>query len=259
LAGEILSVKEAKKGFGGILAVDGCSLTVNEGTIVGLIGPNGAGKSTLFDLISGFVRPDRGSIVFQEKEIVGLPAHKIARLGLIRTFQIPRALTRMTVLENMMLGAQGQTGEGICGPIVRWHRVQAEEKNIEQKAEDILKFFDLLRMKDEYAGSLSGGQKKMLEMARALMADPKLLLLDEPFAGVNPSLSDRLIERIKILREKGLTIMIIEHSIPYVLALSDEVYVLNKGTVLAHGRPEEVISDKRVFEAYLGVGLDAQP
>ena len=157
-----------------------------------------------------------------------------------------------------MLGAQGQTGERICGPIVRWHKVQAEEKN-RKKAEDILKFFDPLRMKDEYAGSLSGGQKKMLEMARALMADPKLLLLDEPFAGVNPSLSDRLIERIKSFKEKGLTIMIIEHSIPYVLALSDEVYVLNKGTVLAHGRPEEVISDKRVFEAYLGVGLDAQP
>ena len=136
--------------------------------------------------------------------------------------------------------------------------MQAEEKRIEKKAEDILEFFDLLRMKDEYAGSLSGGQKKMLEMARALMADPKLLLLDEPFAGVNPSLSDRLIERIKTLKEKGLTIMIIEHSIPYVLALSDEVYVLNKGAVLAHGRPEEVISDKRVFEAYLGVGLDAQ-
>jgi len=259
LADEILSVKEARKGFGGILAVDGCGITVNKGTIVGLIGPNGAGKSTLFDLISGFVRPDRGSIVFQRKEIAGLPAHKIARLGLIRTFQIPRALMRMTVLENMMLGAQEQTGERICCPIVRWHKVQAEEKMIGKKAEDILKFFDLLRMKDEYAGSLSGGQKKMLEMARALMADPKLLLLDEPFAGVNPSLSDRLIERIKTLKEKGLTIMIIEHSIPYVLALSDELYVLNKGAVLAHGRPEDVISDKRVFEAYLGAGLDAQP
>lgn len=258
MAGEILSVKEARKGFGGILAVDGCSLTVNEGTIVGLIGPNGAGKSTLFDLISGFIRPDAGSIIFQGKDIVGLPAHKIARLGLIRTFQIPRALMRMTVLENMMLGAQGQIGESICSPIIRWHRVQKEEEIIEKKAADILNFFDLLRMKDEYAGSLSGGQKKMLEMARALMADPKLMLLDEPFSGVNPSLAERLIARIKILKENGLTIMIIEHSIPYILALSDEVYVLNKGAVLAHGRPEEVMSDRRVFEAYLGAGLDAQ-
>lgn len=258
MADEILSIRDATKGFGGILAVDGCSLTVDEGTIAGLIGPNGAGKSTLFDLISGFVRPDAGSIVFQEKEIIGLPAHKIARLGIIRTFQIPRALMRMTVIENMMLGAQGQIGEKICSPFIRWQKVKNQEKRIEKKAEDILKFFDLLRMRDEYAGSLSGGQKKMLEMARALMADPKLLLLDEPFAGVNPALADRLIERIKTLKEKGLTIMIIEHAIPYVIALSDELYVLNKGTILAHGPPEEVISDRRVFEAYLGAGSDAQ-
>lgn len=158
-----------------------------------------------------------------------------------------------------MLGSQNQTGEMIFGPIIRWRKMLAEERSIEKKAEEILKFFDLLRMKDEYAGSLSGGQKKMLEMARALMADPRLLLLDEPFAGVNPALSERLIERIKMLREKGLTIMIIEHAIPYVLAISDELYVLNKGSVLAHGRPDEVIADRQVFEAYLGAGLDAQP
>jgi branched-chain amino acid transport system ATP-binding protein len=258
LAGEILIVTGAKKGFGGIVAVDGCSLTVNEGTIAGLIGPNGAGKSTLFDLISGFSRPDGGSIVFQGHEIAGLPAYKIARLGLIRTFQIPRALTRMTVLENLMLGSQGQAGESICGPIIHWRKVRAQEKAIERKAEDILSFFDLLRLKDEYAGSLSGGQKKMLEMARALMADPRLLLLDEPFAGLNPVLSERLIERIKALKEKGLTIMIIEHAIPYVLALSEDLYVLNKGAMLAHGRPDEVIIDQRVFDAYLGADYNAQ-
>ena len=255
---EILRIEGAIKRFGGLLAVDGCSLSVQEGTIVGLIGPNGAGKSTLFDLISGFVRPDAGSIIFSGKEISGLPAYKIARLGLVRTFQIPRALMRMTVLENMMLGSQNQTGEMIFRPILSWGRVQAEERSIEKKAEEILKFFDLLRMKEEYAGSMSGGQKKMLEMARALMADPRLLLLDEPFAGVNPSLSERLIEKIKVLREKGLTIMIIEHAIPYVLALSDELYVLNKGAILANGRPDKVISDPKVFEAYLGVGFDAQ-
>ena len=157
-----------------------------------------------------------------------------------------------------MLGSQNQTGEMIFRPILSWGRVQAEERSIEKKAEEILKFFDLLRMKDEYAGSMSGGQKKMLEMARALMADPRLLLLDEPFSGVNPTLSERLIEKIKMLREKGLTIMIIEHAIPYVLALSDELYVLNKGALLANGRPDQVISDPKVFEAYLGVGFDAQ-
>lgn len=255
---EILRIEGVRKRFGGLLAVDSCSLSVQEGTIVGLIGPNGAGKSTLFDLISGFTKPDAGSIIFSGKEIGGQPAYKIARLGLVRTFQIPRALMRMTVLENMMLGSQNQTGEMIFRPILSWGRVQAEERSIEKKAEEILKFFDLLRMKDEYAGSMSGGQKKMLEMARALMADPRLLLLDEPFSGVNPALSERLIERIKTLREKGLTIMIIEHAIPYVLALSDELFVLNKGAILANGRPDQVISDPKVFEAYLGVGFDAQ-
>ena len=254
---EILSVRSVKKGFGGILALDDCSIRVKEGDIVGLIGPNGAGKSTLFDVVSGFVPSDSGSILFSGREIRGLPAHKIAQLGLVRTFQIPRSLMRMTVLENMMLGAQGQAGERLCNPLIRRHKVMAQETEIREKAEEILEFFDLQRMRDEYAGSLSGGQKKMLEMARALMADPRLLLLDEPFAGVNPALADRLIEQIRILKEKGLSIIIIEHAIPYVLALSDELYVLNKGAVLASGRPDAVISDRRVFEAYLGEGADA--
>lgn len=254
MANEVLSAISVCKGFGGILALDHCSIRVEEGTIVGLIGPNGAGKSTLFDIISGFLPPDGGSIIFSGREILGLPAYKIARLGLVRTFQIPRSLMRMTVLENMMLGAQGQAGERLCNPLIRRHKVMAQETEIREKAEGILEFFDLGRMRDEYAGSLSGGQKKMLEMARALMANPRLLLLDEPFAGVNPALADRMIERIRILKEKGLSIIIIEHAIPYVLALSDELYVLNKGRVLASGRPDAVISDRRVFEAYLGEG-----
>ncbi|NLH22681.1 MAG: ABC transporter ATP-binding protein [Methanothrix sp.] len=254
MADEVISAISICKGFGGILALDHCSIRVEEGAIVGLIGPNGAGKSTLFDVISGFLTPDGGSIVFSGREILGLPAYKIARLGLVRTFQIPRSLMRMTVLENMMLGAQGQAGERLCNPLIRRHKVMAQETEIREKAEEILEFFDLQRMRDEYAGSLSGGQKKMLEMARALMADPRLLLLDEPFAGVNPALADRLIEQIRILKEKGLSIIIIEHAIPYVLALSDELYVLNKGAVLASGRPDAVISDRRVFEAYLGEG-----
>lgn len=254
MADEVLSAISVCKGFGGILALDHCSIRVEEGAIVGLIGPNGAGKSTLFDVISGFLPPDAGSIVFSGREILGLPAYKIARLGLVRTFQIPRSLMRMTVLENMMLGAQGQAGERLSNPLFRRHKVMAQETEIREKAEEILEFFDLQRMRDEYAGSLSGGQKKMLEMARALMADPRLLLLDEPFAGVNPALADRLIEQIRILKEKGLSIIIIEHAIPYVLALSDELYVLNKGAVLASGQPDVVISDRRVFEAYLGEG-----
>ena len=257
MADDVLRAISVRKGFGGILALDDCSIRIKERDIVGLIGPNGAGKSTLFDVISGFVPPDSGSILFSGREILGLPAYKIAQLGLVRTFQIPRSLRRMTVLENMMLGAQGQAGERICIPLISRDRVKEQEKELQEKAEEILDFFDLGRMKDEYAGSLSGGQKKMLEMARALMADPRLLLLDEPFAGVNPSLADRLIERIKTLKEKGLSIVIIEHAIPYVLALSDELYVLNKGKVLASGRPDAVISDRRVFEAYLGEGDNA--
>ena len=254
MADEVLRTISVRKGFGGILALDDCSIRVEEGTIVGLIGPNGAGKSTLFDVVSGFLAPDSGSIIFSGREILGLPAYEIARLGLVRTFQIPRSLMRMTVLENMMLGAQRQAGERLYNPLIRRHKVTAQETEIREKAEGILEFFDLQRMRNEYAGSLSGGQKKMLEMARALMADPRLLLLDEPFAGVNPALADRLIERIRVLKERGLSMVIIEHAIPYVLALCDELYVLNKGTVLASGRPDAVISDRRVFEAYLGEG-----
>jgi len=250
----MLSVRNVSKSFGGLLAVDRCDLSVKEGSIVGVIGPNGAGKSTLFEIISGFLRPDLGSITFQGQEIVGLPVHRIARAGIIRTFQIPRALNRMTVLDNLMLGPQNQAGERIWNAALCRGTVRSEEISIRDKALVVLELFDLQSMKDEYAGSLSGGQKKLLEMARSLMADPKLLLLDEPFAGVNPSLSSKLIQRIKELRDKGLTIMIIEHGIPYVVELSDEIYVLNKGAVMAHGTPQEVVSDKRVLEAYLGDG-----
>ena len=254
LADELLSVQKVSKRFGGLLAVDGCDLSVVEGSIVGLIGPNGAGKSTLFEMVSGFYSPSSGRILFQGRDITGLPAHRIAREGIIRTFQIPRALSRMTVLDNLMLGPQGQSGEKIWNAALRWPLVRSEEKRIREKAEQILDFFSLQRMRDEYAGSLSGGQKKLLEMARSLMADPKLLLLDEPFAGVNPSLSLTILKRIKELRDGGLTIMIIEHGIPYVVELSDEIYVLNKGAVMAHGTPEQVISDKKVLDAYLGEG-----
>ena len=253
----ILSIRDLSRSFGGIQAVEISELTINQGSIVGLIGPNGAGKSTLFDLITGFQAPDRGRIIFQDQEITALPTHRIARMGLVRTFQIPRALFRMTVLENMMLGGQNQSGERIWNPIIRPRAVQEEEKALKARAEEVLKLCSLERMRDEYAGALSGGQKKLLELARALMADPKLLLLDEPFAGVNPTLSQSLLGLIKDLRDKGLTIMIIEHGIPYVLALADEIYVLNKGSVLAHGPPDEVLSDRRVLDAYLGDSGDA--
>jgi ABC-type branched-subunit amino acid transport system ATPase component len=251
-SGEMLSVKGVSKSFGGIKAVEDCHLSVKEGSIVGLIGPNGAGKSTLFEIVTGFQRPDSGQVIFQKENMVGLPSFQIARRGLIRTFQIPRALNKMTVLENMMLAPQLQKGEKIWNVFLRWPQVRKQEKRIRDKALSVLEFFDLIHMADEYAGALSGGQKKLLALARALMTDPKLLLLDEPFAGVNPTLSKKLIGHVKELREEGITFLVIEHGIPYIMELSDVVYVLNKGEVMTHGRPEEVISDRRVLEAYLG-------
>lgn len=254
----ILSLKDLSRSFGGVLAVDVKEITINRGSIIGLIGPNGAGKSTLFDLVSGFQRRDKGSILFLDREIAGLAPHRIARMGLVRTFQIPHALTRMTVLENMMLGGQNQSGERIWNSIIRPGRIREEEGALGKRAEETLTLCSLERMRDEYAGALSGGQKKLLELARALMAEPELLLLDEPFAGVNPALSQSLIALIKRLRERGLTILIIEHGIPYVRALADEIYVLNRGSVMAHGLPDEVLSDRRVLDAYLGDSGDAQ-
>ncbi len=253
---EILKVEGVSKSFGGIKAVDDCSLGVEEGQIAGLIGPNGAGKSTLFGMITGDLPPDSGKIYFQDENIVGLPSFRMARKGLVRTFQIPRALNKMTVLENMMLATQQQKGEKIGNVFFRWRDVRREETRTRERALSVLELFSLGAMADEYAGALSGGQKKLLAMARTMMADPKMLLLDEPFAGVNPTLSRRLLGHIKELREEGVTFLIIEHSIPYVKELCDLVYVMNKGEIMTSGPPDEVTADERVLEAYLGGGID---
>jgi len=255
LRDEILKVGGVSKSFGGMTAVADCSLAMVEGEISGLIGPNGAGKSTLFEMITGDLIPDSGSIHFLGKSIVGLPSFRIARMGLVRTFQIPRALNKMTVLENMMLATQNQEGEKIWNVFLRPRAVRREEERTRDRALALLEFFSLGTMADEYAGALSGGQKKLLAMARTLMADPKMLLLDEPFAGVNPTLSKRLLGHIKELREGGVTFLIIEHGIPYVKELCDTVFVMNKGEIMTSGTPEEVTSDERVLEAYLG-GMD---
>ena len=252
---EILKIEAVSKSFGGMTAVADCSLAMVEGEISGLIGPNGAGKSTLFEMITGDLIPDSGSIHFQGESIVGLPSFRIARMGLVRTFQIPRALNKMTVPENMMLATQNQRGEKIWNVFLRPKTVRREEEWTRDRALELLEFFSLGTMADEYAGALSGGQKKLLAMARTLMADPKMLLLDEPFAGVNPTLSKKLLGHIKELREGGVTFLIIEHGIPYVKELCDTVFVMNKGEIMTSGTPEEVTSDERVLEAYLG-GMD---
>lgn len=249
----MLAVHNVGKSFGGIRAVDGCSLKIEKSAIVGVIGPNGAGKTTLFKLISGFEKPDNGAIVFNGENIEGTASFEIARKGLIRTFQLSKALTKLTLEENMLLAPQFQHGERMWNVWLRPKEVEQQEAENKEKAHALLEFLGLLRLKDEYAGALSGGQKRLLEIARALMADPKMLLLDEPFAGVNPTLSMKILEYIKELRvTSGMTILVIEHDMPKIMQLSDHIYVLNKGKVIASGLPEEVRANEQVVDAYLG-------
>jgi branched-chain amino acid transport system ATP-binding protein len=243
------------KRFGGILAVDGATFDVEDGSVTALIGPNGAGKTTLFNVITGFYRADRGSIRFQGREIVRRPPYVVARLGMVRTFQITKALARMPVIDNMTLAAPNQPGEHLLNLIVRPGASRRREREVRERAEELLSVFQLERMRDEYAGVLSGGQRKLLEFARALMAEPKMLLLDEPMAGINPTLGARLLEHMQTLRrERGMTFLFVEHDMEVVMGHSDRVIVMAEGKVIASGPPEEVRRDRRVIDAYLGGG-----
>jgi branched-chain amino acid transport system ATP-binding protein len=249
----ILEVQEVTKAFEGVRAVNNCSLSVRRGTITGLIGPNGAGKTTLFNLVTGFLNPTSGRIYFEGRRIDDLPPHRIFHRGIVRTFQIPRELKEMTVLENLMLVPSRQAGESLWNPLVFAWRVSRQEREIYEKALDILEFVDLIHLRDEYAANLSGGQKKLLELARTLMADPRLVLLDEPGAGVNRVLMRKLVENIEILRrERGITFFVIEHDMDLVTRLCDPVIVMSQGERLAEGSPDEIKHDERVLEAYLG-------
>jgi branched-chain amino acid transport system ATP-binding protein len=252
-AAPILSVDDVTRAFGGLRAVNGCSLSVAEGSITGLIGPNGAGKTTLFNIITGFLKPTSGRIFFRDERIDGLPPHRIFHKGVLRTFQIPRELRSMTVLENLMLVPAGQAGEQVWSAWFTPGRVGRDEEANFIKATEILDFLELPHLRDEYAANLSGGQKKLLELARTLMSEPKLILFDEPGAGINRVLMQKLagdIERLR--RELGITFFVIEHDMDLVARLCDRVIVMSEGRTIAEGTPDEVRHNAQVLEAYLG-------
>lgn len=248
----ILRTQDVTKAFGGIRALDQCTLEVREGTITGLIGPNGAGKTTLFNTIVGLYAPDSGSIFFREERIDGLPPYNLVRRGIAKTFQIPRELRNLTVLENLMLSAKEVPGERLVNVVLRPGTVRRRERDIQARAEEVLRFVGLYELRDEYAKNLSGGQKKLLELTRAMMSDPALILLDEPVAGVNPTLTVRILDLIEELRQKGKTFFLIEHDMDLVMNRCDWIIVIHQGRKLAEGEPTTIKQDARVVEAYLG-------
>jgi len=251
--GPFLAVEDLTKTFGGLRAVDRCSLEVREGTITGLIGPNGAGKTTLFNLLTGFHRPDGGRVRFRGDDITGLPPHTIFRRGICRTFQIPREFKDLSVLENLMVVAPDQAGERLWVPWLQPGRVRRDETRLRERAMVVLEQVGLARLAGEPAWTLSGGQKKLLELARTLMAEPALLMLDEPGAGVNPTQMKELTRYIQWLAaERGVTILLIEHDMDLVMAICNPVIVLSEGRPLAEGPPDIIRKDPRVLAAYLG-------
>lgn len=252
-SGPILVVEEVSKHFGGLAAVDHTTLDVRPRSITALIGPNGAGKTTLFNVITGFFRPETGRIQFDGRRIDGKPPHVIARSGLVRTFQITKALTKMSVLDNMMLAAPEQPGEHFWSLWFRAAAVRRRERAVRERAMELLGLFQLERLAGEYAGTLSGGQRKLLELARALMSEPRAVLLDEPMAGVNPTLGRNLLQHILRLRdEQGMTFFFIEHDMEVVMEYGERVIVMAEGTVIADGSPDEIRANQAVIDAYLG-------
>jgi len=252
-ADPILAIDDLDKRFGGLRAVAGASFSVRRGSLTALIGPNGAGKTTLFDLVTGFTSPDRGTIRFDGGAITGLPSHRITRLGLVRTFQLTRVFAAMTVLDNMMLASPNQPGESLWHLAVLQQANRRSETAVRERALALLRRFDLENKSADYAGTLSGGQRKLLELARALMTAPRMVLLDEPMAGVNRVLGRRLLDYVEDLRRTdGMTFLFVEHDMDVVMTRADHVVVMAEGAVIAADKPEVVRADPRVITAYLG-------
>jgi len=250
----MLAVSDLRKTFGGITALDGVDVTV-DGGITGLIGPNGAGKTTLFNCISGSLSPDAGTVAFDGADVTGDRTPAIVREGLVRTFQIPRELADMTVRENLLLAPPGQSGEALRRAWVRGGEFDDDERRTRREAHEMAAFFELDHLLDAKASSLSGGQRKLLELARVLLTDPELVLLDEPLAGVNPTLERKILDRIHELASQGLTFLFVEHDVELIMEHCDHVVVMHQGRKLTEGPPSDVRSDQRVVDAYLGEAL----
>jgi ABC-type branched-subunit amino acid transport system ATPase component len=252
MSGPLLEVRDLRRSFGGVHAVDGVSFAVEPGTISGLIGPNGAGKSTALGMIAGAIKPSGGSIAFDGHDVTGASPMRLGREGLIRTFQISSEFQRLTVLENLLVAAPAHPGETLAGALVLGKRAwRAQEQTLVERARELLARFEMQEKEEEYAGNLSGGQKRLLEIMRSLMANPKLLLLDEPMAGVNPTLARRIEGHLQDLRDAGLTMLMVEHELGVVDRLCEHVIVMAQGKVISEGTMETVRRNQEVLDAYL--------
>ena len=252
MSNNLISVNNLKKSFGGLKAVDVQDLSFKEGELTSIIGPNGAGKTTFFDLISGFQNADSGSIFLKDKDISNAQPYKIARMGMVRTFQLTKVFDRMTVMENLLFSGSNIKNDSFLRSFIKLNSQKLYESNLREKASEIMNDLNIGHMANSYARELSGGQKKLLELARSIINEPEILLLDEPLAGVNPKLAEDILSLITKLSDSGITIIMVEHNIEAVMKISERIVVLAEGSLIADGIPNEIRTDNNVIEAYLG-------